>query len=216
VTEVAEIVRMASTTVSLANSFLNNVGLIQRSDAGSYLPAQEVLSFLRAYEWNPDTASHKLSPVLKDTWFSNIILPRITFGPIEEEQAIALLADAASAGPDYRKQLRTILEFMALCGLIVREGGQIKLAKTNTAQESPAQAQAEPKPQNEAEPARKPGRNVTSVLQSTAGGVTFNVDVSVDMAEFATWRPERIQAFFRGIAEVLAAKADVEKGGQSL
>jgi hypothetical protein len=57
---------------------------------------------------------------------------------------------------------------------------------------------------------------VTSVLQSTAGGVTFNVDVSVDMAEFATWRPERIQAFFRGIAEVLAAKADVEKGGQSL
>ena len=59
----------------------------------------------------------------------------------------------------------------------------------------------------------KPGKNVQTALQSTDGGVTFNVNVQVDMAEFATWRPERISAFFRGIAEVLAAKADVEKGG---
>jgi hypothetical protein len=31
------------------------------------------------------------------------------------------------------------------------------------------------------------------------------------MAEFAGWKPERITAFFNGIAEVLKAKANVEK-----
>jgi hypothetical protein len=215
-TEVSEIVKMAVNTVSLANAFLNNVGLIQRSEAGSYLPSAEALSFLRAYEWNPETASHKIGPVLKDTWFSNLIMPRITYGPIEEDQAIAQLADAANAGPEYRKQLKAILEFMAYGGLILREGGQIRLMKTAVQEAPVAPKRSETQQPAEREPARKPGQNVTTNLQSTGGGVTFNVDVAVDMAEFATWRPERIQAFFRGIAEVLAAKADVEKGGQSL
>jgi hypothetical protein len=31
------------------------------------------------------------------------------------------------------------------------------------------------------------------------------------MAEFSRWEPQRIAAFFRGIAEVLAAKGDSEK-----
>lgn len=212
VNEAAEIVKMAPTTVSIANAFLSSVGLIQRTDAGSYMPSAEVLSFLRAYEWNPETASHKLGPSLKDAWFATIILPRISFGPMDEEQAIGLLADASNAGPDYKKQLREILEFMAYAGLIVREAGQVRAAKNVAAPEVPIG----PAKQPETEAARAPGKNVATALKSTAGGVTFNVDVSVDMAEFATWRPERIQAFFRGIAEVLAAKADVEKGGQSI
>jgi hypothetical protein len=54
---------------------------------------------------------------------------------------------------------------------------------------------------------------VSTAVQSTPGKFNLNISVEVDMAEFATWRPERIQAFFRGVAEVLAAKADVEKGG---
>jgi hypothetical protein len=41
----------------------------------------------------------------------------------------------------------------------------------------------------------------------------FNVDVSVDMKEFATWKPDRISAFWAGIAQVLAAKAAVEQEG---
>lgn len=215
VNEVAEIVKMAPTTVSTANAFLNSIGLIQRSDAGAYMPSAEALAFLRAYEWNPETASHKLGSTLKDSWFGIAILPRITFGPIDEEQAVGLLADAATAGPEYKKELRAILDFLVLSGLILREGGQIKMAKTAAVQEPSIGPKLEPKPHAEQE-TRAPGKNVNTALRSTGGGVTFNVDVSVDMAEFATWRPERIQAFFRGIAEVLAAKADVEKGGPAL
>ena len=74
-------------------------------------------------------------------------------------------------------------------------------ANLAAAQEPTVSAAKEP----ESAPARTPGKAVATALKSTAGGVTFNVDVQVDMTEFATWRPERIQAFFRGIAEVLAA-----------
>src|ERR1700732_2774399 len=75
IVEVGEIVKMAPTTVSMANAFLSSVGLLQRSDAGSYMPSPEVINFLRAYEWNPETASHKMGPTLRDSWFGQVLTP---------------------------------------------------------------------------------------------------------------------------------------------
>jgi len=48
------------------------------------------------------------------------------------------------------------------------------------------------------------GNPVMSVPSSS--GVAFDVRLQVDMAEMATWSPDRITAFFGGIAAVLAAK----------
>ena len=50
-----------------------------------------------------------------------------------------------------------------------------------------------------------------TAVNNFAGTVNFNVSVRVEMTEFATWKPERIAAFFNGMAQVLAAKANVEK-----
>jgi hypothetical protein len=52
--------------------------------------------------------------------------------------------------------------------------------------------------------------------QPTEGVVQFHISVKVEMAEFSNWKPDRIAAFFGGIAQVLAAKAAVEKnaGGE--
>ena len=53
---------------------------------------------------------------------------------------------------------------------------------------------------------------VSTVFSQPADGlVQFNVSVKVDMREFAGWAPERITAFFGGIAQVLAAKGSIEK-----
>ena len=43
------------------------------------------------------------------------------------------------------------------------------------------------------------------------GKVQFHISVRVDMAEFATWKPARIAAFFNGIAQVLATKARADE-----
>jgi hypothetical protein len=52
---------------------------------------------------------------------------------------------------------------------------------------------------------------VTSFAAPTEGIVQFHVSVRVDMGEFKGWAPERIAAFFGGIAQVLAAKGKVEE-----
>lgn len=209
--EVGEIVKMAPTTVSTANAFLSSINLIQRADAGSYIPSSEAVSFLKAYEWNTETASHKLGPVMKESWFGQALLPRITFGPIDEETAIAVLAEASSAVPEYRNNLKAIIEFMAAGGLVQRENGQIRLAKQSPA--AIAEPGAVPKDEKKKEPSVTSSGVATAFTQPKTGGFNLNIAIEVDMAEFSTWRPERIQAFFRGVAEVLAAKADVEKGG---
>jgi hypothetical protein len=210
--EAAEIVKMAPTTVIMANAFLCNAGFLKRSGTGSYLPSTEVVDFLGAWDWDQKTASHKLAPSLRRTWFAEALLPRISYGAIDEKDAITVLAEAAKATPDKEKELRMLIEFLIAGGVVQGEGGQIKLAKSAMSVESPLPRAEEQKTDSEITP--RSGKVHTSyAAQAPGGGVNFNISVHVDMTEFGEWRPDRITAFFRGIAEVLSAKADVEKGG---
>jgi hypothetical protein len=214
--EVAAIVGMAPTTVSMANPFFSNVGLISKTDAGSYMPAAEVVSFLRAYEWNRETASHKLAPIIRETWFSKTLLPRLSYGPLEEDSAITALAEEASAGPEYRKQLGILIEYAIAAGLVERDGTQIRLMRASTAVAATTSASPRAESSKGSDHAPEPkNRVLTAFTQSAEGAVHFNVSVRVDMAEFAGWQPERITAFFNGIAAVLAAKAKIEEDAGS-
>lgn len=59
------------------------------------------------------------------------------------------------------------------------------------------------------------GELTTFRRDKTENVVSFDISVRVSMAEFATWRPERISAFFGGIASVLAAKGRIEEDAGS-
>lgn len=43
------------------------------------------------------------------------------------------------------------------------------------------------------------------------GTIQFHLSVKVNMAEFKGWPPDTVAAFFGGIAQVLNAKAALEK-----
>src|SRR2546430_2685157 len=120
---------MQPSTVSLANPFLASGGLIVKTDGG-YVPCAEVMTFLRAYEWSPETAATKLAPVLEKTWFAEELLPKLAFGPMTEDDALQKLAEAASAAPDRRDQLEILLSYLASSGLIQRDETQIKKGGT--------------------------------------------------------------------------------------
>jgi hypothetical protein len=211
VNEVATIMGMALSTVSLANAFLASIGLIIRSDAGSYTPAAEVIAFVKAWEWDKETASYKLGPLLLNAWFGKALFPRLQFNPIEEETAITILAEACSAVPEYKKELRMILDFMVAGGVVKREGNMIKLASATTPELAPTIAKPEPSQQPDTATREVRDTVRSDFVQSPQDGVRFNISVNVNMADFANWRPDRLAAFFSGIAAVLAAKADVEK-----
>jgi len=209
--ELAGVMKMAPTTVTMANPFLSSIGFIVRTDSG-YMPSSEVLGFLRAYEWNRDTAAFKLAPIVENAWFYTAIKSQLEFGSIEEETVITTLGDSATAGPEYKKALKTLIEYMLAAGLVQRDGGQLRIVRQAAI---PAAGDASP-PKVESPKAGVPDPETknrivnTSFSKTAEGAVHFNVSVRVEMAEFAGWQSDRISAFFSGIAEVLKAKTGIE------
>jgi hypothetical protein len=211
--KVAEVSKMQPSTVSLANPFLASINLIEKTDAG-YIPCTDAMAFQRAYNWNPETAGRALQPVVRSSWFAQTMLARVSYAPVQETEAVEILAHACSAGPEYKLQIRCLLEYLAHVGLIERDGGQVRTVKTNGQDAEGEQSQTtqrSPIASTEKSDMTSSPRIATAYTQFPEGAVQFNVSIKVGMAEFGGWSPERIAAFFSGLAQVLAAKADIEQ-----
>lgn len=212
--EVGGVIKMQPSTVSLNNAFYSSVGLLNKADGG-YAPAEEVMAFLRAYEWNKETAAQKLAPVLSKSWFSEALASKLEFGPRTEAECLQDLGDAANASQDYKSNLRMLLEYLNAAGLIQRDGDMIKKGgasmATITTQAGPPESASTPPKQETVNVGESMSKAMPSLFGTTEGQVQFNIAVKVNMGEFATWQADRIAAFFSGIAQVLAAKAKVEQ-----
>ncbi|HEY4639911.1 MAG TPA: hypothetical protein VII75_01080 [Thermoanaerobaculia bacterium] len=209
--DVAQIVKLSDSTSSLANAFFSAMGFLQKT-ADGFIPSTDVFNYNRAYGWNKETAALKLAPAISTSWFAQALMPRLGFREMPEDEAIDVLAEVSTAAPDYKNQLRTLIDYMEVSGLITREGGILRARAQTASSPEPAS----PPTETAAEPqvSREMPRAAISTMfsQAAEGAVQFHVSVKVDMAEFAGWKPERIAAFFAGIAQVLAAKGALEKG----
>jgi hypothetical protein len=203
--EVADIVQMSDTTTSLANGFFTETGLLSKA-AGGWVPADEVVAYHRSYEWDRDAAARELQPVLARCWFWEVLQPKLGFRPMDEKDAINALGAAAAASADYRPNLKLIIDYLVSTGMIERDGAMLKIIRTD-------------KPREETPPSQPPQERVrqntstvnTGFNQHPGGGVQFHVNINVSMEELGSWKPERIAAFFAGMAKVLAAKSGLEQ-----
>lgn len=212
--DVAEVVGMVESTVSINNSFLTDVGLVTKTGSG-FIPSTDVLSYHLAYEWNPETATHKLAPTLRDTWFGETMIQRLRFKPMTEDEAVHVLAEQADARKKYEKQVSTLLEYLIAAGIAVEDNGHLKLGPTAKPgrHEEPREAEDDtPATAMGSGAGPKPSSGVATGFSTvpTEGVVQFHISVRVDMGEFKGWKADRITAFFGGIAQVLAAKGDME------
>jgi hypothetical protein len=215
--DVSPLVDMKPSTVAMANAFFTDTGLLIKSGNG-FVPSADVIAFNRAYEWNPETAAQKLAPIFTRTWFFSALLPRLKFkNSLTEAEAIGLLADAAEAGVHHRPQLRIMLEFGAAVGLIQLEDGQVKYLKAEIPSEESDSILA-PAPNLTASSASSTPAGDNSALagalfpqNGAAGAVQFHFAVKVEMSELSGWQPDRIAAFFSGIAQVLAARGKTDE-----
>jgi hypothetical protein len=142
---VARIVGLSASTVSLANPFFADVGLIERKDGGN-APVKEVVDFARAFQWDASYAGTELGPLLRSTWFGSALMPRLEFGPLSEGDAIRELDKAAVAGTDYRSQLRTLLDYLELGHLIVRNGDMVEADRDAPVGKTPAETPPKSEP----------------------------------------------------------------------
>lgn len=209
--EIGKIVRMKGSTVSLANPFLCEIGLLVKQGKG-YAPAPDVLSYQRAAEWAPEKAPEKLAPTIRQTWFAQKLLPHLVLNQkIDEKEALAELASEAAVSPGRTKQLKILLDFMEVSKIIERDGQTLRVGPL-LRENGTVASRPEPNdgPEKEMTPPKGPSI-ATSFLTPTEGVVQFHVSVKVDMAEFSGWKADRIAAFFGGIAQVLAAKGQIEE-----
>jgi hypothetical protein len=213
VNDIETIMKMKASTIALTSPFFVSTGLLTRSDKG-FVPSDAVMNFQRAWQWNPERAAHKLAPVLASTWFAQRLMPMLSYRMVKVEDAINELAEACHAVPEYAPKLQVLIEYLITAGLVRRDGDSLVLGPSSGAAPEPTAEAASPSPDAEtATPSVPPKSTITTGFsQPTEGTVQFHVSVSVDMAEFAGWKPERIAAFFNGIAQVLAAKGAIEKG----
>jgi hypothetical protein len=209
--EVGEVVGMTGNTVSLANAFFVATGILERSEGG-YVPSAEAKAFLHYHGWNPDAAATKLAPLLQKAWFTLALMPKLRFRSLDEEEAITDLATAAEAAPEYKVNLRMILEYLEATRIIARENGTIRLAaqteQNGECADAPERQAPKTPPTNEG--ASNPPDLSTSFVRENGGGVSFSINVNIPMTELRHWSGDRIAALFKGAALVVAAKNDRE------
>jgi hypothetical protein len=210
---VAKLTQMVVTTLNLTNTFFVENGFIERN-GNSVAPSRPVVEFAQAYQWQPETAARKLAPLIRRSWFGARLLSLVSFRPTPIEAALQELAQEAQAGPDYKAQIELLIDFAAASGVVRRDGNQLALGDGSDAPEQAPQERSAPEP---APPARDEGARpsaspaaVSTGFLTTEGGVQFHVGIRVTMEEMAGWAPDRITAFFAGLAQVLAAKKGAE------
>ncbi|MCC8983085.1 hypothetical protein [Bradyrhizobium acaciae] len=215
---IAEVIKVHEANVSSMNPFFLEIGLIAKA-ANGYVPTPAVLDYNRAHAWNADTAAVRLAPLLRNTWFGQELSQRLLFRSIGEEEAIQILADASTAGPEAKPQLRILIDFCESAKIIERANGALKLlpvsaqAHEGESASWPFQTQETELPPSPLPPPPPPLPTFTPPPSASpmsapqnAGGIGLDVSINVSMAEMKDWSPERITAFFTGIAQVLAAK----------
>jgi hypothetical protein len=211
---VEEIAHVSANTLTLANAFYIDAGFLIKSESGLLGATTVVQDFAQTYQWTPDTAATKLAPALRKHWAWLTLEPRLRFGALTERDAIAALAEAAGASPEYRPQLSLVLEYLKTVALVEFDGLNYRVATAPAVDATGGDSKPpapEDKPAAPASP-RPTGGASAGFPQQPGGQLNFGVSVRVDMAEMSTWTPERIAAFFSGIAQVLAAKGKVESG----
>lgn len=206
--DIGHLVDMNPSTVSLANTFFVKLGFLIRSGRG-YQPAPEVLEYQLANEWDPDNAALKLAPIIEKAWFTQALKPKLQMRPIDESEAISDLAQKARVTPDYRTQIKTLINYLTVSGLVRRDGD--RLSWVRKAPENVSQTANEPLKERPKDTVTQPQSSSSAPSMPTQSskqdGINFSASISVNMAEMATWPADRIQAFFSGLAAVLAAKS---------
>lgn len=151
--DVAGVVEINASTVSLANAFFVKMGLLTRSGR-AFLPSREVIEFANAMQWEPEEAAKKLAPLLERSWFFEAVRPKLSMRQLSEDEAIGDLGQKAMVGPDYRTQLRMLLAYLVVSGLIRRDGdrymmpprhmGDVNAAAAPSSDETPQPAPPAP------------------------------------------------------------------------
>ena len=125
---VASIQSMHPNSISMCNPFFIEAGLITKQ-GHKFIPCKEVIDYAKSMEWDSDFAAHKLAPLIKNTWFANVVLLRLQMKPIKEKDAIRALAEESNSATKFKSQLVMLIDYLEFSGLLQRNNGMLEKPK---------------------------------------------------------------------------------------
>ena len=125
--DVARYADIAPSSISVCNPFFNDAGLLIREGI-KQRPVEAVFDYDQASDWNPDRAASKLSGVLAASWFGKALLTKLALRPSTIADSAEFLAEECRAPVEYKDQIRLLLDYLAMAGLIVIDGNAVTKA----------------------------------------------------------------------------------------
>lgn len=188
--DAAQYADVAASSVSLCNAFFGDCGLTVREGI-KIRPADVVYEYDTAAQWEPETAAHKLAPVISGTWFAKAIMTKLALKPsISTADALAFLAQQCNAPLEYKPQLTVLLEYLNACGLIVLDGASVAIAKRDgnppppppppPGALTPPAPPAPPAPANPPAPAVTPGMKRITIALPDKDSVVIEIPEGFD------------------------------------
>jgi hypothetical protein len=206
--QIARLTQMASSTVSLANPFLQESGLITRSEGGM-TPSPALRAYGRMLQWGDETAAgEELGDVLEQTWFAKLMLPVLAMRPVPDDEARRILGSAANAGPNYRNQIDTLIDYLQLAGLARRDGTMIHAGRASSKPPSTT-APASPEPET--------AKRTTSTAPSVGQVPTLVRGLLEQLPNDGRWSRDKMERWLdlaRLTFEVVYEIEPAKQGGQ--
>ena len=139
------------------NPFFLENGFIEKNGSG-YLPTAPVIEFSRRHGWDAPTAAQALAPIVINSWFGQALTRRLHFRALSEDELVGLLAAQCQAGPEAKPQLRVLIDFCEVAGIIARADGKLANVQQD---ETPVQPNNLPRLEPELEATPEPVRPAT-------------------------------------------------------
>jgi hypothetical protein len=143
-----------------------------------------------------------LAPIFREAWFWSVLGSRLSFRALTEDEAVRVLADEVKAGPAWRANLVVLLEMLVVVGLVTREAdGSIKRV---------AHVEPPARTQNEAEKTEKTDPPPKESVIANSMSITMQLCIPMDRIALLG-SPEKVKSFFLEWANLVNAKASIEK-----
>lgn len=194
--QAATIVGLSDATLSLGNPFLVDTGIVEKTDAG-FVPSQEAVDFKRATELGEERPEARLAPLLRKTWFFEILRPKLEFQALPESTALTDIGVQVGAGKSDLSRVRALIDYLHIAGVVQRDSGMLTLPRADPVRKVDEIKSDQPKNNSNSHTDRQP---------NGLGAITFNVNVNVSMEDLLGWDAQRIAAFMDGVKGILRAQ----------
>ncbi len=201
-------------TTGLMTGFFVEAGFLTKEGRGRYKPTEAAIAYQQKHSFKAENAEHVLAPALRESWYFQEVKKQLEMGETTEAQMVEVLAAAAGTDSSRVWQLRMILDWLMITGLITLHDGGVQLADGAADQpESDPEAEAEAKPeQHDESPAGPKVQKPTTPKGPKAPDqiLGFSFDFTLTADDVKQLSAEQIEALFAAVGKLMAIKA----GGQ--